>query len=909
VSGAIWYKIRVICAVVLASLLLIVLTGLTVVWAETDNSNWSWSGAKPIVFSSTPTAISYYDINWCNSFMQDRQVAGRWGAEKICMFSEGEKIRFGMFQSGSSFLPVVSFKYDEKMYRFNGLCDRYDECLYLPDSDMFVTKQRVSQLTWSLVVYRNFSQRLVKIIDPSKMAVEYNFDYSNPDYVFRSAGGQPWAIGGWGVSSNGQWLAVEFKEKGIGLLDMSNFQMKRISTVLFHYGVGRDPISELSVSNDGKRVAVMGINAGLSVYDVVSDCGEIANDTSMSYADYMAHPCKKSSINTNEFISRFWMALRPRLNDDGGELSFYAISYSSGSREVSLRAKDYTSQRIDYLALGDSFSSGEGETDDKYYREGTNDEYEKCHISTRSYPFLITDLMKLDSNYMASVACSGAMIGDVIGDDISYLGQGDRLGENYMKLNDTDMVLARSEAKDNFIPGRVYQEEFVEKYSPKSITVGIGGNDVGFADKLKSCLGADTCNWAGSQEDREQTAIEIKNLFNKLVQTYQKLHEASPSSKIYVIGYPKIIDETGKCGLINGYMLDATEREFINEGVVYLNQVVSAAAQAAGVEYIDIQESYGNHVLCGSEKPVAVNAIRFGDDIALINQLPEFRQIGSESFHPNPIGHGYAADAIINDVSNLLDHNHCSNGQIICPDNTIEAPEPSSYWLPEQYHDYPTQKIAKFVFDRVDTTDNRQKKLTVVSGSLAPNSSVRVEMTSDVVRLGDFVTASDGSLNVDVDLPADVEEGYHTIHLYGTSYSGESIEFYQVIGYFKPHKISIDLFQSVADSINVGKKGHDDNDVKITYPLNQTLGSDSRVETKVVNEDTDTGVQRSELVLEPSRREVKGAAVVSNRSASLVQKTNDNKQNGALAYIIVGIIAVVSGIGAVIVKALYGTRE
>ena len=43
-------------------------------------------------------------------------------------------------------------------------------------------------------------------------------------------------------------------------------------------------------------------------------------------------------------------------------------------------------------------------------------------------------------------------------------------------------------------------------------------------DKLKTCLGNDVCYWAGTDEGKEKTALEIKAQFETFVKTYQKIN-------------------------------------------------------------------------------------------------------------------------------------------------------------------------------------------------------------------------------------------------------------------------------------------------------------------------------------------------------------------------------------------------
>ncbi len=754
------------------------------VGAEAPNGKWSWTDSKPVVFSST--GISDMAASFCPVAYRMIDIAGDLESKKVCVTSGG-KVNFGTtnYYAWTGFTRVIGFGYDSKMYKFRGPCERYDSCLYLPGSDTLVTKQYlINGYVRSLVLYKNFSSRISRV--SNGFSTEYNFDSSKPDYIFQNSDNYAWPVGGFGASDNGNWLAVEFRQRGIGLLNVETLQMKRVSISSFSYDTGYNPTTEIAVDDSGQYVAIMGSNAGMTIYGVDSSCGDEANDSNMTGVTLIAQPCKTAQVDTDDFIDRFYEAVKPKFNLDGGELSFYALSYSGESREVSLRASGYGGQRLDYLALGDSYTSGEGETDDRYYLPGTNDEFEKCHVSTRSYPYLLASLSNIDPLYAKSVACSGATTGDILGDDLSYQGQGKRLGKDKLNLNEVDIILAKTQAKYSFVPGRTYQSDFVKEYKPKVITIGIGGNDAGLMDKLKDCAIQSTCNWASEPKKKEQTALEIKGVFDKLVKTYKEIIADSPGSKIYAIGYPKIIEAKGKCDVVTGSLFDETEREFMNESIIYLNEIVATASNAAGIKYIDVQDSYGDQVLCGSKSPNAVSGVRTGDDTNLMNDSQWFRFIGSEGFHPNNFGHALVADSINNSVKNLSDFDYCGSTANTCPDDTIVAPEPSSYWVPEKYHDYPSQHIATFVSDEDNSADNKKKELDLGSYSLEPNSQVDVEITSDPISLGQFVAGSDGSFHASVDLPNNLTEGYHTIHLYGTSYSGESIELYQIIKYELP---------------------------------------------------------------------------------------------------------------------------
>ncbi len=790
-------------------------------YAEIGDINWSWTDTPPKVFSSA--LINGVNSSLCKIPYRLEDIDGAKGKKNVCVTS-GDRISFGAVSPSENMgaAYTVSFAYDKKMYKFFGPCAWYNNCTYLPATDTLVTRQKlINNIVLSLVVYKNFSKRLIKTDNYNE--TDYYFNSENPDYIFKNADNYAWPVGGVDASENGKWLAIEFRQRGIGILDIETLKMKRISTMSFGYGFGSDPASELAVTNDGMHVAVMGMNAGLSVFDVNKYCGDEAKDENMVNVAPIDQPCKKAQIDTNEFINRFFGAITPKFNDNGGELNFYAMSFVGEAREVTLRAAGFSGQGLDYLAIGDSFSSGEGETNDKYYQKFTNNKFEKCHTSTRSYPYLVAGLLKINPVFAKSVACSGAVTGDVIGDDYSYIGQNKRLGEGGMKLSSGDVTLAKTEAKYSFIPGRIHQETFVKEYKPKIITVGVGGNDAGLIGKLQTCLSPGTCNWASDNKMREQTAVEIKNVFDKLVKTYQKLHDDSPFSKIYAIGYPKIIDSNRGCGVFLNRLLDDTEKEFINESVIYLNRVVEAAAKSAGVGYIDVQNSFGDQVLCGSQSPSAMNEVRTGDDINLINNQNWTKFLGQESFHPNPLGHelvaGYVANLIIG-----VNSEYCADGSTLCRDQTITAPTPSSYWIPDGEHNYPALMVSDFVSDCDEPSCSlSEKQLSLDPYSLSPGSDVTVEINSTPQILGSYLASEDGGMDIKINLPVNLEEGYHTVHLYGTSYSGESVDLYQVIKYMEKDTSS-DIQSNIIN----------DNLTKPSVDLHVVASSSHKPDTKII---------------------------------------------------------------------------
>jgi len=312
------FRSRKLYRLFVTSALFVVLTTISSLFVNNVSAEgWSWIGKPPVVFEST--LVKAVDTNSCSSSYRMRDIAGVKGQKPICMMPGSGEINFGLYYAPEivAFRSVIGFNYDRQMYKLYSMCDRVDNCLYLPATDTLVTRQNLTgRYPVSLVVYKNFKNRLIKFDDNGVTA--YRVDMNNPEYTFQKADGYSWPVGGFGASDNGKWLAVEFRERGIGLLDLDNFTMRRISGLRFRYGLGYDPYVQLAVSNDGVHVVIMGVNAGLTFYDVTGDCGDEATDFRMQEIMPIEKLCPASDVHFDDFIKNFKLGIIPRFNLEGG---------------------------------------------------------------------------------------------------------------------------------------------------------------------------------------------------------------------------------------------------------------------------------------------------------------------------------------------------------------------------------------------------------------------------------------------------------------------------------------------------------------------------------------------------------------------------------------------------------------
>jgi|GEM_PF-406398 len=683
---------------------------------------------------------------------------------------------------------VVSFGPEQKMYRVNGFDPRYLP-VYVPGYKGIVDDDRPG-----LPIYKNITSRLSQQPDGS-----YNFNFDSPDFSLKRPNGSLLPTMKVTSSLNGKWLAFASPTIGIFRLNMQTLELRRISATVANHP---EENLSLAISNDGRFVAIDSDAVPFSVYTVTPDCGDAAITDDMNMNTPVANPCAFRDLDTfmRNNQPAFDRVDELKFNVDGGDLTMREIPYrwpGTAPRRVILRAAGYEGRTLDYLALGDSYSSGEGDTalnpatDRKYYLPFTDIDgndlrpTEKCHVSSRSYPFLIKQSAGISDDRMKSVACSGAVGRDdyVLSDKDAYLGQDGRFNvfvQNNIR-NNNQIELYKDFAINNFIPGRIQQLEFADKYSPKAITLTAGGNDVGFGDKIKACLSALTdCRYAFTDEGKADLGDQIESQYASLKGIYRKTVEANPDARIYIMGYPQFVSDQHLFCPPNVQMLQPV-RTMVRESVSYLNSIIKAAAKSEGIQYIDVENALGEHVLCGNEKPF-VTGLAFTGEIRDFGLNLGHSQI-QESFHPNGDGHKALAARFASQLNNesLLSFSHCENNQPTCPDQNVLEPLPPPYFSTVM-----ATHSAKNILEERLITAGRIKRGQIVnidkqSGELKPNSPVQVGSYSEYVDLGTATTSPDGSLHTQITIPTTLPAGYHTLQLHGKTFSGEDVVLTQII--------------------------------------------------------------------------------------------------------------------------------
>ncbi len=230
-----------------------------------------------------------------------------------------------------------------------------------------------------------------------------------------------------------------------------------------------------------------------------------------------------------------------------------------------------------YVALGDSYSSGEGVP---AYFDDSDSPTNQCHRSTRAYSIEI-DRSGLPLGFDAAadfVACSGAETFN-----IPKNGQGQPNGDRFAQL---DQAYVGAETG--------------------LITVTIGGNDAGFARVLTLCAEHPFCQLDYSpffpfddQSVPDLLAETFAALPGRLATTFAAIRQAAPNATVLVVGYPQIFPPNGLCVDANVVLAwDPSEQVYLTQQGDELNRIISNATDAAGPGFHFVPANFLGHDIC-----------------------------------------------------------------------------------------------------------------------------------------------------------------------------------------------------------------------------------------------------------------------------------------------------------------------
>ncbi len=283
----------------------------------------------------------------------------------------------------------------------------------------------------------------------------------------------------------------------------------------------------------------------------------------------------------------------------------------------------------EYVAMGDSYSSGEGNSPYETLTDmkGLNE----CHRSlAHSYSHVISQDTELDLEGMEFVACSGATT-----DSLLNGGSAETAQTNALSI------------------------------STNVVTLTIGGNDLGFKEVLEECANtpSDT-GWGcssstglnGNLEDRIEalngTALTTVNgpdggEIYSILEVIEAINIEAPNASIYIAGYPRLFGSSlgyfepdqeapggGYCKAGVGVNFSYQDAQWMNEWADSINQVISEAVTVAQNEQIDVTfvtaNGFNGYGLCDTNTP-------FLHDV-MLDSISIPPGVNRGSMHPNEMG-------------------------------------------------------------------------------------------------------------------------------------------------------------------------------------------------------------------------------------------------------------------------------
>lgn len=247
-----------------------------------------------------------------------------------------------------------------------------------------------------------------------------------------------------------------------------------------------------------------------------------------------------------------------------------------------------TSAAVRYTALGDSYGAGVGSF------SPTGD---PCYRSREGYPGLIEAAVAPAA--FAYLSCSGATI--------------DTLTATQLPAISPDTT---------------------------HLSLTIGGNDANFVPVLMGCV--PTGFWRlmspvvlpDCQTELARGNSQVDAIGPRLDALLTQIKAAAPQATIAVTGYPLIFDGASCLDTLNAPLDNIAAMDALNNRI---NAELAAAAQRAGVRFVDVRPAFSGHSVCGAQGQWLNGFI--GE--ALTNAT-----LQQEMFHPNDLGQQAYADLV-----------------------------------------------------------------------------------------------------------------------------------------------------------------------------------------------------------------------------------------------------------------------
>jgi lysophospholipase L1-like esterase len=253
-----------------------------------------------------------------------------------------------------------------------------------------------------------------------------------------------------------------------------------------------------------------------------------------------------------------------------------------------------------YVALGDSYTAGP-------VIPTQRTDYPGCLRSDHNYPALIRP--SIAQPVFRDASCSGAQTKDMTGSQ------------------DVDPN-----------PDNPPQFDRLDTRT-RVVTLGIGGNDIGFTEIAKSCASptptGTPCQDKWVKDGDNLISARITATAPKVAAVLQSIHSRSPQARVYVVGYPAILPERGP-GCWPTMPITPGDVPFLRAVQKELNSMLEAQAATNDAVYVDTYTPSIGHDAC------QLVTVRWIEPVVPVNP--------AAPIHPNLAGMQGMAQAVLAEV-------------------------------------------------------------------------------------------------------------------------------------------------------------------------------------------------------------------------------------------------------------------
>jgi lysophospholipase L1-like esterase len=299
--------------------------------------------------------------------------------------------------------------------------------------------------------------------------------------------------------------------------------------------------------------------------------------------------------------------------------------------------------KLKYVALGDSYASGEGVS--PFFKDGYDPngqpKLNDCHRSSQAYA---TYVKLPGANSRPAYELSSSTTTPGTGDSFRKFGSESNVRSNGQTA--WSFWACSGAVSANVTTNAQGEEQHAQlgnaDVNPGAdlVTVSIGGNDIKFAEVLESCGGLTSKNCLTTTIDGKPFAegirARIAALKPRLVQTYRAIKQRTFDARLLVLGYPQVFPATQAeqlCRSLKLYNFTSAEQNVLRGLAVELNTAIQTAAATAGATFVPVASYFAGHEVCGSAGEW-INGVSLTDPP--VTWPPS--AVDDQTFHPNKFG-------------------------------------------------------------------------------------------------------------------------------------------------------------------------------------------------------------------------------------------------------------------------------